>query len=74
MISGFQASRFREKMDEKAMKERSRNGSGFWHRFFIDLGSIWGGFWEAKSIKKRSKKHRKNDLEKTEAQGGQGRQ
>ena len=44
MISGFEASGFREKIDEKTMKERSRNGSGFWHRFFIDLGSIWEGF------------------------------
>ena len=53
MISGFEASGFRAKIDEKTTKERSQDRSGFGDRFFIDFGSILAGFGEAKPTKKR---------------------
>jgi len=58
------------KIDEKTARERSQYRSGFGDRFFIDLGSIWGGFGEAKPTKKRSKKTSKKTTSKKKGPRG----
>jgi hypothetical protein len=56
MISGFEASGFMVKIDEKTIKEPSQERSESGDRFFIDFGSILGRFGGPKSTKNRSEK------------------